>query len=166
MRKKRGVPLPVVIVLLVVVGAGVWFVSTMLHSPAGPAVSTDKKAVATTTDVKVVSNKPLSERVSVSSPGPGGTVGKTFTITGKAPGNWFFEASFPVQVRSSEGDVLGRAVAHTQSDWMTESLVSFTADVTISDPKYTGSARLILMRDNPSGLPENDDAIEIPIMIR
>jgi len=31
---------------------------------------------------------------------------------------------------------------------------------------YTGPATLILIRDNPSGLPEHDDSLPIPIVIR
>ena len=166
---KGGVPISVVIILLVLVGAGVWFVSTMMNSPAGPTSQAENKPVASSTKPVVVEpapQKPLSDSVSVSSPGPGGTVDKTFTVTGKAPGPWFSEAQFPVQVRASSGDVIGHATAHTDGNWQSTDVVPFTADVTIDNPTYKGTARLILMRDNPSGLPENDDAVEIPIMIR
>lgn len=158
--------MPVVIILVVLVGAGVWFVSTMTHSPAGPAPVTDVKAATSTNDVKVVSNKPLSSKVTVSSPGPGGTVDKAFTVTGKAPGPWFFEAQFPLQVRDSDDNVIGHGTATTSGDWQSDAIIPFSASVTIDEPTYKGTARLILMRDNPSGLPENDDAIEFPIVIR
>ncbi len=87
-----------------------------------------------------------------------------FDVVGQAPGNWYFEASFPVQVRDEEGNVVGRAVAQAQGDWMTTGAVPFTASVTI-DAAYHGAANLILLKDNPSGLPEHDDAVEISIVI-
>lgn len=107
---------------------------------------------------------PLSSRVSVATPAKHATVKRTFDIAGSAPGNWYFEASFPIQVRDAQNAVIGRAVAQAEGDWMTEKLVPFTATVTI-DTSYSGAADLILLRDNPSGLPENDDSVTIPIVV-
>lgn len=171
MRKSKGVPVSVVIILIIIVGVGVWFVATMLNGPASPlstATTTPSQAATTTpvVDTSTAQQQPLSAQVSVLSPGPGGSVDKTFTVTGKAPGSWFSEAQFPIQVRSANSDVIGDGTAHTDGDWQSNNSVSFTADVTINDPTYKGTARLILMRDNPSGMPENDDSVEIPIMIR
>jgi hypothetical protein len=110
------------------------------------------------------STGPLHERVVVNAPVLGETVGKTFTVTGEAPGNWYFEASFPVQVRDLDNNKVGQGIAQAQSDWMTTEQVSFKAAVTVAG--YSGSATLVLLRDNPSGLPENDDSLSIPIVIQ
>lgn len=101
----------------------------------------------------------------VEQPTAGSAVVAPFAVSGKARGTWFFEASFPIQVRDAQGNVLGRAVAQAQGDWMTEEFVPFTAHVNLDAP-YHGPATLILMKDNPSGLPENDDAVEVPVMIQ
>ena len=52
---------------------------------------------------------------------------------------------------------------------MTEDFVPFSATLEFTSP-YPGKGQdfmkrgsLILKKDNPSGLPENDDALEIPI---
>lgn len=171
MRKSNGVPVSVVMVLVIMVGVGVWFVATMMNGPASPLpeATTTPSQVATTTQMvgtSTTQQEPLSARVAVLSPGPGGVVDKTFTVTGKAPGPWFSEAQFPIQVRNANGDIIGDGSAHTDGNWQSDDVVPFTADVTISDPTYKGAVRLILMRDNPSGMPENDDAVEIPIVIR
>ena len=108
--------------------------------------------------------EPLHARVTVASPKSGSTVGKTFTVSGSAPGNWYFEASFPVQVRDKDNNKIGQGIAQAQGDWMTTELVPFTATITVSN--YSGPATLVLLRDNPSGLPENDDALEVPIIIQ
>lgn len=109
--------------------------------------------------------EPLSVRVSVSSPKENATVAHTFTVVGQVPGAWSFEAQFPVQVRDMQGNVLGRAIGTVQGDWMTEALVPFTTSITVM-ASYHGPALLILMKDNPSGLPEHDDSITIPIVIQ
>lgn len=110
-------------------------------------------------------NQPLSSRVIVSSPQPNTTVGRTFQVAGRAPGNWFFEADFPLQVRDKDGNVIARTFASAQGEWMTTELVGFTSTIHI-DTVYTGEATLILLRNNPSGLPEHDDAVEVPIVIQ
>jgi hypothetical protein len=109
--------------------------------------------------------QPLSKRVEVTTPKPNTTVGSTFVVSGKAPGNWYFEADFPIMIRDGEGNVLARTYASAQGDWMTTELVAFTSTIHL-DTVYKGPATLILLRNNPSGLPEHDDAVEVPIVIQ
>jgi hypothetical protein len=107
----------------------------------------------------------LSDRVTVSAPLPNTTVGQTFTVAGSAPGNWFSEAVFPLQVRDPDDNLVARGQGHAKGEWMVTTLVPFTASITLST-HYTGPAELILLRDNPSGLPENSDLVTIPITIK
>lgn len=85
------------------------------------------------------------------------------TITGEVPGNWSFEASFPVILTDWDGRIIAQAPATLQGDWMTEDYVPFTATLTFDSPTVYKTGALILQKDNPSGLPENDDAVEIGI---
>lgn len=124
------------------------------------ATTTQSAKPGPTTTIPV----PLSSKVVVTTPSPSSHVGPSFIVAGQAPGQWFFEAQFPIQVRDAQGNVIGRATGSAQGDWQTTSLVTFTATMHI-DSSYHGSATLILMKDNPSGLPENDDSVEIPIVI-
>ncbi len=48
---------------------------------------------------------------------------------------------------------------------MTTEQVAFSSNI-IVEGSYRGPATLILLKDNPSGLPEHDDALEIPIVIQ
>ncbi len=105
-----------------------------------------------------------SEMVKVSSPLPGATVSKTFTATGFARGMWFFEASFPVEIRDPQNNLVGQGIAQANGDWMTEEFVPFTAPITVN--AYTGPATLVLKKDNPSGLPENDASESFDIVIQ
>lgn len=107
---------------------------------------------------------PLSARVVITAPTAGATVGKTFTITGKAPGSWYFEASFPIIVSDADGNKIATSHGQAQGDWMTTNVVPFTASVDVGS--YTGKATVNLLRDNPSGLPENDDSTSFEVVIQ
>ncbi len=106
----------------------------------------------------------LKARVVLSSPSSNATVDQNFTITGKAPGPWYFEASFPIEIRDPNNNIVATGFATAQGEWMTTSDVPFTG--TINVPSYTGPATLILMRDNPSGLPEHAASVSFPIVIQ
>jgi len=88
------------------------------------------------------------------------------TITGEIPGNWSFEASFPVTLIDANGSTLAQQPAHLQGDWMTTSYVPFTTIVTFATPQTSKNGTLILQKDNPSGLPQNDDEIKIPVTLQ
>lgn len=141
-----------------------------IPAPVTPVVSTSTPVTVvtqtpTTTTNETPETQPLSARVTITSPKSGATVGQTFEVTGSAPGNWYFEASFPIQIRDKDGNVIGRTHANAQGDWMTTKLVNFKATINV-EGGYKGPAKLVLMKDNPSGLPENDDSKEISIVIQ
>ncbi|MEK7180345.1 MAG: Gmad2 immunoglobulin-like domain-containing protein [Patescibacteria group bacterium] len=83
-------------------------------------------------------------------------------IQGEARGFWFFEASFPVHLFDVEGNKIATAIAQAQGEWMTEDFVPFEATLTF-DSVSTERGMLIFQKDNPSGLPEHDDELQIPI---
>lgn len=108
----------------------------------------------------VVSAK--SDLIQVDSPQPGGLITSPVTITGKARGQWYFEASFPIKIFDENGKVIGQGIAEAQGDWMTSEFVPFKAIVTFTkSPTKTGT--ILLEKDNPSGLPEHADSIRISI---
>jgi len=99
------------------------------------------------------------------------------TVTGSARGNWFFEASFPIQVFNYEDEQIGGGIATAKGDWMTtdfvpfEGIINFSATTTISNQIVSNqigddslsSGYIRFMKDNPSGLPEFDDHFDIPV---
>jgi len=94
---------------------------------------------------------------------PGNLVLRQFTVTGEARGMWYFEGSFPVEVLGKDGKVIAQAPASAITDWMTEEFVPFR--VTLDVGSYSGPATLVLKRDNPSSLPENDASLSVPIEV-
>ncbi|HWH16446.1 MAG TPA: Gmad2 immunoglobulin-like domain-containing protein [Candidatus Paceibacterota bacterium] len=105
-----------------------------------------------------------ADMIRVTNPTPGAVTGKSFTVKGEARGNWFFEASFPIEVRDAAGNLLTTVVAQADGEWMTTEFVPFTAEVTVDD-SFIGEAVLTLKKDNPSGLPENDASMSFPFTI-
>jgi hypothetical protein len=100
--------------------------------------------------------------ISVSAPLPGDEVQSPLTVTGEARGNWYFEASFPVRLLDGNGNELTVAPAQAQGDWMTTDFVPFSVTLTFPTPA-TATGTLVLSKDNPSGEPQFDDSIEIPV---
>ncbi len=89
-------------------------------------------------------------------------ISSPFSIEGSARGSWFFECSFPVRVLDQSGKELGVGVAQAQSDCLTADFVPFKATVMFTRPTSSAGS-LVLQKDNPSGLPENDQKVILPI---
>lgn len=153
------------VILLFIVGVLAYLLFAPLPAPTPSPEATTTPALPAPATTTPEAPAPLHERVKVSSPAAASTVGNTFEVSGEAPGNWYFEASFPIQVRDKEGNKIAQAIAQAQGDWMTTEQVPFKTTVTL-DSFYAGPATLVLIKDNPSGLPEHDDALEIPIVIQ
>lgn len=106
--------------------------------------------------------EPISDLLKVSSPAVNAVVSSPLKIVGQARGTYFFEASFPIELKDQDGNIMAQTTAQAKSDWMTENFVPFEAKLTFDKPN-TKVGRLILKKDNPSGLSQNDVALEIPI---
>lgn len=102
--------------------------------------------------------------ITVELPFPGAVTGKEFSVIGRARGMWFFEASFPIEVRDNNNALLAQGIATAGSDWMTEEFVPFRADLKVPS-SYIGPATLILKKDNPSGMSEKDAFVSFPFTI-
>jgi len=105
-----------------------------------------------------------TDLIRLNAPRPNQTISSPLKIEGEARGIWFFEASFPVFVVDWDGRIIGQGIAQAQGDWMTQDFVPFSAVVEFETPTYKNIGSLIFKKNNPSGLPENDDALEVPIV--
>ena|SRR3989338_9319713 len=101
--------------------------------------------------------------IRLETPLPNSTITSPLNIRGEARGVWFFEASFPIYLTDWDGLIIAEGYATAEGEWMTTEFVPFTATLTFKNPTYKNNGSLILKKDNPSGLPLHDDALEIPI---
>jgi len=106
--------------------------------------------------------QPYSDEIVIDTPKAQDEVSSPLTITGKARGTWYFEASFPLQLLDNVGNVVTTSFATAQGDWMTTEFVPFTATVNFDAGDAT-SGVLIIKNDNPSGDPSRDKEIRIPV---
>lgn len=101
--------------------------------------------------------------IRIDSPRPNQQITSPLKISGQARGTWFFEGDFPVVLTNWDGLIIAEGHATADDEWMTEDFVSFTAELNFDKEELYNRGSLILQKDNPSGLPENDDALEVPI---
>lgn len=113
-------------------------------------------------DTKITSSKNVS--IEVYTPLKRSKVKSPLYITGKVPGNWSFEASFPIELVDSSGKILAKTTGQVVGDWMTSEMVPFSATLSW-DSSYTGPAKLIIKKDNPSGLLDKEDSVEVQLSI-
>lgn len=99
------------------------------------------------------------------SPKPGDVVTSPLVVTGRARGTWYFEASFPVKLLDSNGKVLASGPASAETDWMTTDFVPFKITLDFPTPS-TSTGTIELHNDNPSGLPEREDQLDIPVVFK
>lgn len=163
--------------MVVLVVGGVWWFS--LKTPnvvvtsfeecaaAGNPIAESYPATCRTKEGKVFTEDIGNELekidlIRVDSPRPNTLVSSPLKITGQARGTWFFEASFPARILDSNGVELGVVPVQALGEWMTTDFVSFSTELKFDAPQ-TKTGKLILEKDNPSGLPENNDSLIVPI---
>jgi len=106
-----------------------------------------------------------ADRIRVASPRPNALIANPVTIQGEARGYWYFEASFPVTILDANGKTLLQSFAEAHGEWMTEDFDPFEKTFTYAYPE-TETGTIVLHRDNPSGLLENDDELRIPVYFK
>ena len=145
------------IVVLIIIALAIWVFLSQSQKQ-------DNIQPPPSSNESIIYNNASADLIKVELPFPGAVTGKSFSVIGEARGFWFFEASFPIQLFDKDGKLLATAIAQAQEDWMTENFVPFKADI-IAPEYYIGEATLVLKKDNPSGLPENDASISFKITV-
>lgn len=150
-----------IFVILVVFGLLFWALTKAVpEAPIVTAPDTMAPDVAPAEKPgKIVVSFPLPESTISASP---------VTIKGRAVGNWFFEASAPVDIVNWDGLIIGQGYVTVDApyDWMTTDFVPFTGTVSY-DATQLGPYKygwIIMKKDNPSGEPQFDDALEFKIL--
>ena len=105
-----------------------------------------------------------NDLIKLSLPLPNSENASPLVISGQARGYWFFEGSFPIQLKTLDDKVITRTIAKSQGEWMTEDFVNFDATLHYS-VSTTTKAILELDKDNPSGLDKFDDLLSVPILL-
>jgi Immunoglobulin-like domain of bacterial spore germination len=135
-----------IFVILLIVGV-VWYFSS-----AEP----ENNLLIDDTELETDISEAVSDMIRIDAPVNKSMITSPLMITGTARGMWYFEASFPIELRDANNTIIATTIGTAQGEWMTENFVPFTASLTFP-PQPTGSiGTLILRKDNPSGEPQND----------
>lgn len=161
-----------VVVLLAAIGFGTWYWQQRNINKLNGQISElneglDKLQTSSQLDLAQASYTYTSQKgvtLEIYRPAKDSKVTSPVVVVGQVPGNWSFEATFSVKLKSADGNVVAQAPAQLHGDWMTKELVPFTAKLEFGNAK-SGQGSLILQKNNPSGLPENDDTITIPVQL-
>jgi hypothetical protein len=135
------------------------------EAPPTQAPTAEVGAAALTPTADAGNAAELADIIRVTAPEPGQIVASPLVIRGEARGMWFFEASFPIRLEDGAGGTLATSIATALGEWMTEDFVPFEAVLTFAAPAGTGDGRLVLQKDNPSGLPEHDAQLVVPVRL-
>jgi hypothetical protein len=104
-----------------------------------------------------------SDRIVLDAPSPGIAVTSPLVVRGHARGTWFFEGDFPLLLKDSRGNIISERYASAKGEWMTREFVPFEGTLEFEKQVSGDSGILILKKDNPTGKPEFDDSLEIPV---
>lgn len=114
--------------------------------------------------------------IRVYTPQPLSVITSPFTVYGEARGPWYFEADFQLTLVDWDGRIIAESYATARLDpndpestWMTEEFVPFegTIEFELSEEnRVYNRGALIFQKANPSGSPEQADALEIPILFK
>jgi hypothetical protein len=101
--------------------------------------------------------------IRINAPRPNQTIRSPLIVGGEARGTWFFEGDFPLELLDAEGNTIASGFAFAEGAFMTEEFVSFEGVLEFDAPPG-GVGTLLLKKANPSGLPENYDTLEVPVL--
>ncbi len=166
---------PIVSAVIIV---GVLLLVYVTQHQEATAPTVDQSASQTTSDEGAVTStdetvSPVdqegvrTEFIAIETPLPEQTVSSPITVRGEVRGTWLFEASAPITVVNWDGLIIGEGYITAEGDWMTEDFVPFSGtveyDLASTTPYQRGT--VIFQKANPSGLPEHDKAVEVPVQL-
>ena len=144
------------VIILLALGGALFLLSNELKENEPEIILPPKK--------EGTQNNSEHELIQVSFPFSGEKIGGEINVTGIAKGNWYFEGEFPIELLTPEGKKLTGVPALAEGEWMREGFVPFSAKLRYPVNEET-EAKLVLHRNNPSDLREQDAKIEIPVIL-
>jgi len=118
-------------IISVLIAAGVVVYVGVLYRKALAPENQSTVHMATST---IDSGLPIAPDIVVTSPKPEDVITSPLVISGKAKGNWFFEATFPMKLVDGSGAIVAQGPVQAQGDWQTTDFVNFTASLPFTPP--------------------------------
>ncbi len=143
---------------------GCWYVTTQpSRAPSIPPANSQVTSTAfVSTTLPAAVSSTAENKIQLDTVFLGSVLKSPAIVTGRARGPWYFEASFPVELRDANGTLLVQKAAHATSNWMTSDWVPFTVTLNFPSPTTT-TGTLKFKNDNPSGDPARDEFYSIEV---
>ncbi len=147
--------------IIAVILVGVWFFSAeRAHAPVAEApVPSEVK----NSKISAETAHTVSQMIELTTPALNTTVTSPISLSGRARGPWYFEASFSIELQKNDGTVIATTTGKAQGDWMTDNWVPFTATLAFPTQPAGSLGKIVLRKDNPSGEPQNDMDTVVPV---
>jgi hypothetical protein len=153
----------ILIIVIVLFAASIWGLVTSIQTHT--EANKEKKNIEEASVAALADPIAKDDLISIDSPLLSQKISSPVTITGKARGSWFFEGSFPVEITTEDGTIIGKGIGQANGDWMTTSYVPFSATITFTKPANSASGYIILRKDNPSGEAQFDNSVSIKVQL-
>jgi hypothetical protein len=144
--------------------AVIYFFATQRALAPTPIEDSEVEVVAPAPKLSPEMANTATEMIEVTAPFPNATITNSMILTGRARGPWYFEASFPIELRDANNVLITTVVAQAQGEWMTENFVPFTATLTFPPQPAGSQGMLTFKNDNPSGEPQNSMMYDVPVV--
>lgn len=154
-----------IIAFLIVLVAGAVFL--LNDTTLQKIQSTPTPTASSASDAPQTSSPPSENpsEVTVLEPKAGSTVKSPFVIKGQAPGSWLFEGQTIARLERTDGTIITQSILLAESEWMTVEQVNFSGSMKFTKPAGVTEVNLVIVKENPSGLPENDDSFIVPLKL-
>jgi Immunoglobulin-like domain of bacterial spore germination len=157
-------PLFLIVAIGIIFALTYFFVADKALAPTPiEEISEDAEAIVPTPKLSPEMANTATEMIEVTAPLPNSPLTSPMTLTGRARGPWYFEASFPIELRDANNVLIGTAIAQAQGEWMTENFVPFTATLTFPPQPAGSQGMLTFKNDNPSGESQNSMMFDVPV---
>ncbi len=151
--------------------AGAWY---LYHTQSGssyvsPTATTTPTTTSTTTapTTRDVGKPATADDIVVTLPKEGDSISSPVTVTGRARGTWFFEASAPVVVIDTTGKTIGQGHIEATGDWMTTEFVPFSGSIFFAHATGTPTTgAIVFLNDNPSGQASTSMFTVVPVAFK
>ncbi len=147
MNKSRGLYIILFVLLLCLLGLGGHYLLS--------------KGVIFQREERIVKEEQEEKGLKITEPEANSEIGCTFTISGKASKEWFFENSFPYVIFVEGKEVLSGEIYSDYDDTEKE-MISFSQKIDCKEG-CLGSGEILLKNANPSGLEEYAKEERIPV---
>lgn len=129
-------------------------------NPSAPMPTSGCGAVSGTTTKPTVNVNDTygnsKNQTKLTSPSANQLITSPFKVRGTMPSSWYFEANAVLKLFDSNGNLIVFSPVRAIGEWMqANTVIPFEAELQFDTPS-TPTGYLVLMNDNPSGLPENE----------